>query len=270
MNILKATKRTITSTGQTNKLRSDGFIPAILYGGKKNNLSISLKKLHLQDLIKTKTFMSKVVDLEIDGNTEKVLPKEVAYDSVSDEPLHIDFMRIVKGASLILEIPVQFINSEKSPGLKKGGVLNIVRRKVKLKCLAENIPNEIVIDLDNTEINTSFKISSVKLPENVTPTITDRDFVIATVVAPTILVEPEKTEEAVAEGETPAEGAAEGAEDAAKTEEGKDKATKPADEKAKATSGDKDKDKAAKASDNKAKAAPGDKGKTASKETKKK
>jgi len=261
MNILKATKRTISSTGQTNKLRSDGFIPAILYGGKQNNLSISLKKLHLEDLIKTKTFMSKVVELEIDGSKEKVLPKEVAYDPVSDEPVHIDFMRIVKGAKLILEVPVQFINSEKSPGLKKGGVLNIVRRKVQLKCPAENIPNEIIVDLDNTEINTSLKISSVKLPENVTPTITDRDFVIATVVAPTILVEPEKTDDAAAvEGEAPAEGAAEGTEDATKTEEGKDKVTKPSDDKAKA----------AKPSDDKAKSAPADKGKAPNKETKKK
>ena len=265
MNILKATKRSIASSGKVNKLRSEGFIPAILYGGKKNNLSISLKKLHLQDLVRTETFMSEVVDLEIDGNTEKVLPKDIAYDPVSDEPLHIDFMRIVKGSRLILEIPVKFINSEKSPGLKKGGVLNIVRRKVQLKCPAENIPNEIVVDLDNTEINTSFKISSVKLPENVTPTITDRDFVIATVVAPTILVEPEKTEEVVAEGEVPAEGTVE---DAAKTEEGKDKTTKPTDEKAKAASGDKDK--TAKPSDKKANTAPGDKGKAASKETKKK
>ena len=261
MNILKATKRSTTSSGQVNKLRSDGFIPAILYGGKKNNLNISLKKLHLQDLIKTKTFMSKVVELEIDGNTEKVLPKDVTYDPVSDEPLHIDFMRIVKGAKLILEVPVQFINSEKSPGLKKGGVLNIVRRKVQLKCPAENIPNEIIVDLDNTEINTSLKISSVKLPENVVPTITDRDFVIATVVAPTILVEPEKTEDAAAaDGEVPAEGAAEGAEDAVKTEEGKDKAAKPSD----------DKTKVAKPSDDKTKSAPADKGKAASKETKKK
>ena len=261
MNILKATKRSITSTGQVNKLRSEGFIPAILYGGKENNLSLSLKKLHLQDLIKTKTFMSKVVELEIDGNTEKVLPKDVTYDPVSDEPLHIDFMRIVKGAKLILEVPVQFINSEKSPGLKKGGVLNIVRRKVQLKCPAENIPNEIIVDLDNTEINTSLKISSVKLPENVVPTITDRDFVIATVVAPTILVEPEKTEDAAAaDGEVPAEGAAEGAEDAVKTEEGKDKAAKPSD----------DKTKVAKPSDDKTKSAPADKGKAASKETKKK
>ena len=158
MNIIKATKRTISTGAKISKLRSDGFIPAILYGGKENNINISLKKLPLQELIKTETFMSNVVNLEIDGNAEKVLPKDIAYDPVSDEPIHIDFIRIIKGSRLILEIPVKFINSEKSPGLKKGGVLNIVRRQVKLKCPAENIPNEIIIDLDNTEINTSFKI----------------------------------------------------------------------------------------------------------------
>ena len=260
MQTLKATKRTSASTGQLNKLRSEGFIPAVLYGGKKSNLNISLKKLHLQDLAKTETFMSKVFDLEIDGNPEKVLPRDIAYDPVSDEPIHIDFIRITKGSILNLEIPVKFINSDKSQGLKKGGVLNIVRRKVELKCPTENIPNEIIVDLDNTEINSSLKISSVKLPENVVPTITDRDFVIATVVAPTILVEPEKIEETTAEGEIPAEGAAEGTEDAAKTEEGKDKVTKPSD----------DKEKTAKPSDNKAKTVSGDKGKTTNKETKKK
>jgi len=260
MNIIKATKRTSATSGQINKLRSDGFIPAVLYGGKKSNLNISLKKLHLQDLIKTETFMSRVIDLEIDGSAEKALPREVAYDPVSDEPIHIDFIRIAKGSKIILEIPVKFINSEKSPGLKKGGVLNIVRRKVELKCPTENIPNELVVDLDNTEINSSLKMSTVKLPENVTPTITDRDFTIATVVSPTILVEPEKTEEVAAEGEVPAEGAVEGTEDAAKTEEGKDKDTKTSD----------DKTKAAKPSDDKGKAAPADKSKAASKETKKK
>ena len=271
MNILKATKRNSSSSGQVNKLRSDGFIPAVLYGGKKNNLNISLKKLHLQDLIKTETFMSKVFNLEIDGSPEKVLPRDISYDPVSDEPIHIDFMRIVEGSKLILEIPVKFINSDKSPGLKKGGVLNIVRRKVELKCPAENIPDEIVVDLDNTEINSSLKISSVKLPANVAPTILDRDFVIATVAAPTILVEPEKTDEAVAEGETPAEGTAEGTESAdgaTKTEEGKDKAAKPSDDKTKTASSDKGK--AAKSSDDKTKTASGDKGKAASKETKKK
>ena len=267
MNILKATKRVIDSSARVNKLRSDGFIPAILYGGKKNNISISLKKLSIQDLIKTETFMSKVVDLEIDGNAEKALPKDIAYDPVSDEPIHIDFMRIVKGSRIILEIPVKFINSEKSPGLKKGGVLNIVRRKVELKCPTENIPNEIVVDLDNTEINSSLKISSVKLSENVIPTITDRDFVIATVAAPTILVETEKTEEATVEGEVPAEETVEGT---ATTEDGKDKTVKPSDDKTKTASDDKGKP--VNPSDGKAKSASGEKGKSADKrkETKKK
>jgi large subunit ribosomal protein L25 len=237
MNILKATKRTSTSTGQVNKLRSAGFIPAVLYGGKKNNINISLKKLQLQDLVRTETFTSKVFDLDIDGNPEKVLPREIAYDPVSDEAIHIDFIRIIKGSVLNLEIPVKFINFEKSPGLKKGGVLNIVRRKVELKCPTENIPDEIVVDLYNTEINSSLKISSVKLPENVVPTITDRDFVIATVVAPTILVEPEKVEETTEVEEVATEGTVESTEDTAKTEE--DKTTKPSDDKAKAASGDK-------------------------------
>jgi large subunit ribosomal protein L25 len=194
--------------------------------------------------------MSKVFDLDIDGKPERALPRDVAYDPVSDEPIHIDFMRIVKGSKLVVEIPVKIINSDKSPGLKKGGVLNIVRRKVELKCPAENIPNEIVVDLDNTEINTSLKISSVKLPENVVPIITDRDFVIATIVAPTILVEPEKTEETPAEGEVLAE---EGAEGTAPTEDAKDKTDKPSDDKAK-TSGS-DKGKVAKSSDDKTKTA---------------
>jgi len=267
MNILKATKRTTASNGQLSKLRSDGFIPAVLYGGKKDNLNISLKKLQLQNFIKKETFMSKVVDLDIDGNPEKALPREIAYDPVSDEPIHIDFMRIVKGSKLILEIPVKFINSDKSPGLKKGAVLNIVRRKVELKCPTENIPNEIVVDLDNTEINTSLKISSVKLPENVFPTIVDRDFVIATVAAPTILVEPEKTEEATDEGEVPTEETAEGT---ATTEDGKDKTVKPSDDKTKAASDNKGKP--VKPSDDKAKSASGEKGKSVDKgkETKKK
>ena len=266
MNILKATKRTSASTGQINKLRSEGFIPAVLYGGKKNNVNISLKKLQLEDLVKTEAFTSKVFDLDIDGNPEKVLPRDIAYDPVSDEPIHIDFIRIIKGSVLNLEIPVKFINFEKSPGLKKGGVLNIVRRKVELKCPTENIPDEIVVDLYNTEINTSLKISSVKLPENVVPTIADRDFVIATVVAPTILVEPEKVEETTEEEEIPAEGAVESTEDTAKTEEAK--TTKPSDDKTRVVSSGKGK--AAKPSDDKAKAASGDKKETANKETKKK
>ena len=264
MNSLKATKRTTASSGQINKLRSDGFIPAILYGGEKNNINISLKKIHLKDIINTETFMSKVYDLDIDGSKEKALARDVSFDPMSDEPIHIDFMRIIKGSKLILEIPVKFINLDKSPGLKKGGVLNTVRRKIELKCPAENIPNEIVVDLNNTEIGTSIKISSVKLPPNVVPTIIDRDFVVATVVAPTVVVEPEKTEETTAEGDAAVEDAAvEGtAEEDVATAEGKDKSTKSSD--------DKVKEKSAKPSDDKAKTTSGDKGKSANKETKKK
>ena len=216
MSNLKAKIRENLTSGSNNKLRAEGLIPAILYGGKNQNLNISVSKKEISNIISSETFLSKVLELDIDGKKEKVIPRDVAYHVVSEEPMHIDFMRIVSGKKIILEIPVKFINHPESPGLKRGGVLNIVRRKVELKCPAESIPDEIIVDLAGTDIGTSIKISSVKLPENVTPTITDRDFVVATVAAPTVIKEPEKPAE-----ETPAEGAegeapAEGSEAAAK------------------------------------------------------
>jgi large subunit ribosomal protein L25 len=168
-------------------------------------VNLSLKKIHLKDILNTESFLSKVLDLDIEGNSEKVIPRDVALHPLSNEPIHIDFMRVVKGTKIVLEIPVKFINNDKSPGLKKGGVLNIVRRTIELRCPAENIPNEITIDLNNAEIGASIKISSVKLPNDVMPTITDRDFTIATVVSPTIVTEPEKTSEETAEGEVSTE-----------------------------------------------------------------
>jgi large subunit ribosomal protein L25 len=212
MSNLKAIKRENTSSGANNKLRSEGLIPAILYGGKNPNQNISIQLKEIKNIINTDTFLSKVLELEIEGKKEKVIPRDVAFNVVSEEPIHIDFMRIVSGKKIILEIPVKFINHPDSPGLKRGGVLNIVRRKVELKCPAENIPDEIVVDLAGTDIGTSIKISSVKLEGNVVPTITDRDFVIATVASPTVIKEPEKPAEGEAaaegaEGETPAEGA---------------------------------------------------------------
>ncbi len=215
MSNLKAIKRDSSSTGATNKLRSSGLIPAILYGGKDPNQKISIVKKDIREIINSDNFLSKVLELDIEGKKEKVLPRDVAYHVVSEEPIHIDFMRVVSGKKIVLEIPVKFINQPESPGLKRGGVLNIVRRAVELRCPAENIPNDIVIDLTGTEIGTSIKISSVKLPENVVPTITDRDFVIATVAAPTIIKEPEKPAEETAEG-AEGEAAAEGAEATAK------------------------------------------------------
>ncbi len=211
MSNLKATKRENLTSGSNNKLRAKGLIPAILYGGKDPNQNISINKKDISNIINSDTFLSKVLELEIDGKKEKVIPRDIAFHVVSEEPIHIDFMRIVSGKKIILEIPVKFINHPDSPGLKRGGVLNIVRRKVELKCPAENIPDEIVVDLAGTDIGTSIKISSVKLPENVIPTITDRDFVVATVAAPTVIKEPEKPAEETAtegaEGEVPAEGA---------------------------------------------------------------
>ena len=211
MSNLKAIKRENTSSGSNNKLRSEGLIPAILYGGKNPNQNISIQLKEIKNIINSDTFLSKVLELDIDGKKEKVIPRDVAYNIVSEEPIHIDFMRIVSGKKIILEIPVKFINHPDSPGLKRGGVLNIVRRKVELKCPAESIPDEIIVDLVGTDIGTSIKISSVNLPENVVPTITDRDFVVATVAAPTVIKEPEKPAEETpaegAEGEAPAEGA---------------------------------------------------------------
>ena len=235
MSNLKAIKRENTSSGSNNKLRSEGLIPAILYGGKEANKNISIEKKDIKNLIHSDTFLSKVLDLEVDGKKEKVIPRDIAFNVVTEEPIHIDFMRIVSGKKIILEIPVKFINHPDSPGLKRGGVLNIVRRKVELKCPAENIPDEIIIDIAGTDIGTSIKISSVKLPDNVIPTITDRDFVIATVASPTVMKEPEKPaeDEAAAEG-AEGEAPAEGAEAAAKDGEGAkkdDKAKEGADKK---------------------------------------
>ena len=229
MNNLKALKRENLTSGSNNKLRADGLIPAILYGGKDPNQNISVSKKEISNIINSDTFLSKVLEIEIEGKKEKVIPRDVSYNVISEEPIHIDFMRIVSGKKIILEIPVKFINHPDSPGLKRGGVLNIVRRKVELKCPAENIPDEIIVDLTGTDIGTSIKISSVKLPENVVPTITDRDFVVATVAAPTIIKEPEKPAEETpadgTEGEAPAEGAEAAAKDgdpAKKDEKGKD------------------------------------------------
>ena len=236
MSNLKAIKRENTSSGSNNKLRSEGLIPAILYGGKDANINISIDKKEVKSLVKSDTFLSKVLELEIDGKKEKVIPRDVAFNVVSEEPIHIDFMRIVSGKKIILEIPVKFINHPESPGLKRGGVLNIVRRKIELKCPAENIPDEIIIDLTGTDIGTSIKISSVKLAENVLPTITDRDFVIATVASPTVIKEPEKPAEGEtpvegAEGEAPAEGAAKDADGAKKDDKSKEGADKKPDDK---------------------------------------
>ena len=130
INNLKAAKRETKTKGQLNSLRSKGFIPAILYGGKTPNLKLTIEEKFVKDVLKTENFLSTVFDLDIDGQKEKVIPREVTYHVMSEQPTHIDFMRVVKGSTIILEIPVKFKNNEEGSGLKKGGVLNIVRRKI--------------------------------------------------------------------------------------------------------------------------------------------
>ena len=217
MNSIEANIRNTNTKGEVNSLRINGNVPAIVYGGSEKNQKIYLSKKNIKNLIEKENFLSNIISINLDGKSENVLPKEIVWDPITDEPIHIDFLRIIKGVKVILEIPVKFINIEKSPGLKRGGVLNIVRRKVELKCPAENIPTELIVDLDNLDIGSSIKISSIKLPENVTPTIQGRDFVVATVAAPTIIKEPEKpAEETTEEG---AEPGTEGAEGEVKTAE---------------------------------------------------
>jgi len=239
MNTLDANIRNTKTKGELSSLRNSGSVPAIIYGGEAQNEKVSISKKLLKVLIDKENFLSNIVTLNVDGKSENVLPREIKYDVITDEPIHVDFLRVVQGIKIRIEIPVQFINHEKSPGLKRGGVLNIVRRKVELRCPSEKIPESIVIDLDGVDIGESFKISSVNLEKDVVPTIQGRDFVIATLAAPTVMKEPEKPAEAeAAEGEAGAEGAEAAAADGEKTategdkgdkKEGEDK--KPAEEK---------------------------------------
>ena len=220
---LEANTRDNKTKGELSAIRNGGNVPAIIYGGKTENEKISLSKKVLKITIEKKNFLSNIITLKVNGKEQNVLPREVIYDVITDEPIHVDFLRVVPGVKIRIEVPVEFINHEKSPGLKRGGVLNIVRRKVELKCPSEKIPEKLTLDLDGVDIGESFKISSVKLENDVVPTIQGRDFVIATLAAPTVMKEPEKpaeaeaaegegeATEASADGEKPkAEGSAEG------------------------------------------------------------
>ena len=211
MNSLEANVRNNSTKGQLNAIRNNGNVPAIIYGGKDQNQKISISKKMLKNLIDKENFLSNIITLSVDGKSQNVLPREVIYHILSDEPIHVDFLRILPGVKIKIEVPVNFINHEKSPGLKRGGVLNIVRRKVELNCPSEKIPKNLTIDLEGVDIGESFKISSIKLDSEVTPTIQGRDFVIATLAAPTVIKEPEKPAETEAvEGEDGVEVAAEG------------------------------------------------------------
>ena len=220
MNSLEAQIRSDVTKGELNALRLNGNVPAIVYGGKEENVKVSISKKLLKILIEKENFLSNIVTLNVNGTPQNVLPREITYDVLTDEPIHVDFLRVVPGVKIRIEVPVNFINHDKSPGLKRGGVLNIVRRKVELRCPSEKIPGNITLDLDGIDIGESFKISSVKLEQDVVPTILGRDFVIATLAAPTVMKEPEKPAEAEAAAATD-DATAEG--EKAENAEGEDK-----------------------------------------------
>ena len=184
-------------SGSTDSLLNKGMVPGIVYGKGTEPTKIAFENKVLLKLMHTGAFYSTILDLDIEGKNEKVLPKQLQYHPVTDKLIHFDFLRVQNDTKVTVEVPVEFLNQDTCPGLKKGGVLNLVRREVELSCNANNIPDKLQFDLVSSEIGDSIKISNIELPEGVSPTITDRDFVVATVVPPTVEVEtkPAETEE---------------------------------------------------------------------------
>src|SRR5690554_6414500 len=197
---LSAEPRERAGKGASRALRREGRIPAVIYGDKKEPLAIHVEERALNKLLGTGHFMNSLVLVEVNGEKARTLPKDVAFDPVTDRALHVDFFRLAKGAKVQVNVPVVFVNEEASPGLKRGSVLNVVRFELDLMCDADKIPDEIEIDVTGLEIGDSIHISHVTLPEGSESTITDRDFTIAGVTAPSALKSSEDEAEQ-AEGE---------------------------------------------------------------------
>jgi len=200
---LTAEARDRAGKGASRELRRAGRIPAVVYGQKQEPLSIHLDEKSLTKMLSSGHFMNSVIMIEVGGKPSRTLPKAVDFHPVSSRPIHVDFLRISEHTKVTVAIPVRFDNEEDSPGLKRGGVLNVVQHELELHCDAASIPEEIHIDLTGLEIGDSIHISNVNLPEGVTPAIDDRDFTVATIVAPSVMKD---------EDEAPAEAAEEGAE----------------------------------------------------------
>ena len=219
---LPAEARERAGKGASRALRREGRVPAVIYGGKEEPLAIHVESKELVRQLGLGHFMNSIVMIDVDGKSVRTLPKDVAFHPVNDRPMHVDFLRLAKDAKIEVAIPVVFVNEEESPGLKKGGVLNVVRHDLELVCDADKIPSEIQIDVTGLEVGDSIHISTIVLPEGSESAITDRDFTIATVVAPSALkrdeaasedeeLEGEEGEGAEGEGE---EGEGEGGEEA--------------------------------------------------------
>ncbi|MEM7688200.1 MAG: 50S ribosomal protein L25/general stress protein Ctc [Pseudomonadota bacterium] len=200
---LPAERRERAGKGASRALRREGRIPAVIYGGKEEPITIHVEEKELVRQLMTGQFMNSILQIEVDGKNVRTIPKDVALHPVTDRPTHADFLRLSKDAKIDVSVPVVFINEEESPGLKKGGVLNVVRHELELICASDAIPDEITIDVTGKDVGDSIHISEVSLPEGSESAITDRDYTIATLVAPSALKRSDDEAEED-EGEAPA------------------------------------------------------------------
>ena len=189
--------------GNTNPYLDDGFIPSIIYGGKEDPLMVAVETIQLKKRFEEGGFYSKIFEIEIGDKKEAVVVKSIQRHKVKNNPIHVDFQRVDEKTRIVISVPVEFYNQELSPGLKQGGVLNVVRRDLELSCLANNIPENFEISLEGKEVGDDIRLSSITLGEGMKPTILGRDFMLATIQAPKVEKEPEAvTEEATEEAET--------------------------------------------------------------------
>jgi len=216
---LKASARPRTGKGAARAARREGLIPAVIYGEKQPPQAITLDYRTVRQYVVGGHFLTTLFDIEVDGAKTRAIPRDIQFDPVRDFPIHVDFLRLGRDSKIAVGVPVRFINEEESPGLRRGGVINVVRHEVELECPAEAIPEVLEIDLAGLDIGDSVHISALALPEGTSPTIRDRDFTIATIAAPALMPSEEEEEEEAEAGEVPIIGEAEGA---GEEEEGED------------------------------------------------
>ncbi|MDT8344072.1 MAG: 50S ribosomal protein L25/general stress protein Ctc [Thermohalobaculum sp.] len=193
---LEATARAGSGKGAARSARREGMVPGVIYGGGDEPVTINIKHNVLLKRLRAGKFLSTLIKLNVDGNEHTVICRAVQRDVVKDLPIHVDFLRLSERSRINLYIPVEFINHEKAPGIRRGGVLTVVRPEVELKVSASNIPDHLTVDLDGLNVGDVVKISNIALPEGTSPTITDRDFVIANISAPSALLAEENEESA--------------------------------------------------------------------------
>jgi large subunit ribosomal protein L25 len=215
VNEIKAYVRARMGTGEARAARREAKVPAVIYGDGRAPENVALFSNELVNIMNRGRFLSSLIDLDIDGTKVRVIPREVQLDPVNDKLVHVDFQRVSPGARIRVNVPVRFINEASSPGLKRGGVLNIVRHEIEVTCPAEAIPNHFEFSLDGLDIGRSVHISAITLPEGVKPTIQNRDFTVATIAGHKIEEEPTPGAEAAVTAEGAAPAAGEGAEGAA-------------------------------------------------------